>query len=146
VNVQNINATYTRPSNSIKAMRMLLKAVFPFMNYTRSLCEKNIFSGKNAASLILITDSTPRLEMPSLDRSMNNSETQSTVSLPRLFLMCESCFWCASALRHIELVQCPLCNKETLSSLPLSKDEKYSYSYNEKRGVELAFASAAKAR
>jgi len=86
----------------------------------------------------------PRLEMPSLDNSVNDSVTQSA-RLPRLFLMYENCFCCASALRRVKLVQCPLCCKDTLSSLLLSGDEKYSYSYDEKRGVELAFASASKA-
>jgi hypothetical protein len=65
----------------------------------------------------------------------------SPISLIRTFIMCDSCFWCASGLRKVELTNCPVCNKETLSSLPVARNEKYSYSYSEKRGVEVTFSS-----
>jgi hypothetical protein len=60
----------------------------------------------------------------------------------RLFVICDDCFWVASALnaRYSDPVACPACGKP-LSSLPISNDERYTYSYNLTRGVELDFYS-----
>ena len=59
-----------------------------------------------------------------------------------LFVICDDCFWVASALRtrYSNPVSCPLCGKP-LSSLPISNDERYGYNYNKSRGVELDFFS-----
>ena len=51
----------------------------------------------------------------------------------RLFVICDDCFWCASAIDT-----CPQCRK-AVSSLPLCTDEAYSYNYTPGRGVELEF-------
>lgn len=60
----------------------------------------------------------------------------------RLFIICDDCFWVASALnaRYFDPVTCPVCGKP-LSSLPISNDERYTFSYNLIRGVELEFYS-----
>jgi hypothetical protein len=60
----------------------------------------------------------------------------------RLFVICDDCFWVASALsqRYFDPVTCPVCGK-SLSSLPISNDERYTFSYNLTRGVELDFYS-----
>jgi hypothetical protein len=60
----------------------------------------------------------------------------------RLFVICDDCFWVASALgtRYSNPVACPLCGRP-LSSLPISNDEGYSYDYSKNRGVELGFYS-----
>jgi hypothetical protein len=63
----------------------------------------------------------------------------------RLFVICDDCFWCASALNtrmhHIDT--CPQCRK-AVSSLPLSIDEAYRYNYTPIRGIELEFYSLRK--
>jgi len=60
----------------------------------------------------------------------------------RLFVICDDCFWIASALsaRYSDPVTCPTCGRP-LSSLPISIDERYTYSHNQTRGVELEFYS-----
>src|SRR5574341_811082 len=60
----------------------------------------------------------------------------------RLFIICDDCYWCASALcqRYFDSVTCPECDKP-LSLLPISNDESYSFSYDKTRGVELDFYS-----
>lgn len=60
----------------------------------------------------------------------------------RLFVICDDCFWVASALsaRYFEPVSCPMCDKP-LSSLPISDGERYNYNYTKTRGVELDFYS-----
>lgn len=61
-------------------------------------------------------------------------------SKQRLFIICDDCFWCASAINtrmhHIDT--CPRCGK-AVSSLLLSTGEAYRYNYTRTRGVELEF-------
>jgi hypothetical protein len=58
----------------------------------------------------------------------------------RLFIICDDCFWCASAIntRMHDIDSCPQCRK-AVSSLPLSADEAYRYNYTPSRGIELEF-------
>jgi hypothetical protein len=67
----------------------------------------------------------------------------SLVKLPRLFLMCDFCFWAASAIstRRRDVVTCPQCSAE-ISRIPLTEKESFTFSYDERRGVELDFATA----
>jgi hypothetical protein len=60
----------------------------------------------------------------------------------RLFVICDNCFWVASAVsaRYFDPVSCPMCAKQ-LSSLPISNGERYGYYYTGNRGVELDFYS-----
>lgn len=60
----------------------------------------------------------------------------------RLFVICDDCYWCASALseRYFDAVTCPMCNKG-VSSIPISRDEYYYYNYTPNRGIELEFFS-----
>ncbi|HEY8140830.1 MAG TPA: hypothetical protein VIE86_07080 [Nitrososphaera sp.] len=60
----------------------------------------------------------------------------------RRFLICDFCFWCASAIRNrrYDIVSCPQCRR-TISGMPLSDTETFTFSYDKKRGVEVAFAS-----
>jgi hypothetical protein len=66
------------------------------------------------------------------------------------FLICESCFWCASLLcpndnnndnpADITITKhCPSCSNNRVESLPISYNEVYKFDYNPKRGVTLEF-------
>ena len=59
----------------------------------------------------------------------------------RLFLVCDYCYWSASALatRKDDPFACPACHKP-ISSLPLSDRESYNFNYDIRRGVELDFS------
>jgi len=61
----------------------------------------------------------------------------------RLFVICDNCFWVASATdaEKFDATSCPLCN-ERISSSPLVDNESYSYNYDERRGVEVDFRSS----
>jgi hypothetical protein len=37
----------------------------------------------------------------------------------RDFLMCESCFWCASYIDHASDLRCPVCKSSRLARLPV---------------------------
>jgi Zn finger protein HypA/HybF involved in hydrogenase expression len=75
------------------------------------------------------------------------------------FLLCESCFWCATRFviekdydsgscgnanhdtdNNISILsKCPLCNKEKVESMPIANGESYRFDYNAKRGITLEF-------
>jgi hypothetical protein len=74
------------------------------------------------------------------------------------FLICESCFWCASLLRsnnnnnyttadittnndNIITKHCPNCSNNRVESIPISYNEVYKFDYNPKRGVTLEFST-----
>ena len=62
--------------------------------------------------------------------------------LSRLFLICDFCFWAASAIstRRHDVLTCQQCSAE-ISQIPLADNESFNFSYDKKRGVELDFAS-----
>jgi hypothetical protein len=61
---------------------------------------------------------------------------------PKMFIICDNCYWCASAIgtRQLDIDSCPLCEKP-VSSLPLADNEEYRFSNTTTRGVELIFTS-----
>ena len=61
----------------------------------------------------------------------NNSSIQ--------FGVCTSCYWCASIFRPEVFSVCPTCKGESLDFMPISRDESYTFEYDEKRGVVLDF-------
>lgn len=61
----------------------------------------------------------------------------------RSFLICRSCFWCASyinKMRSHSVEVCPSCKDVKVESVPISFDETYRLDYDIKRGVTLEFA------
>jgi hypothetical protein len=67
---------------------------------------------------------------------------RSPKALPRQFLICDFCFWAASAIeiRKREVASCPQCS-QAISRIPLGRNERFTFNIEEPRGVELAFAS-----
>ena len=65
-----------------------------------------------------------------------------SLKLSRQFLICDFCFWAASAIgtRRRDIVACPKCDAK-LSRIPLSDNESFTFNYSERRGVELDFAA-----
>ena len=58
------------------------------------------------------------------------------------FLVCGSCFWCASYFNYTEKVtRCPTCGNDNVESLPIANGEAYTYSHNRYRGITLEFSS-----
>jgi hypothetical protein len=57
------------------------------------------------------------------------------------FLLCSSCFWCASYFNYTEVVtRCPTCDSNNIESLPISNGEFYAFRYDRNRGVTLEFS------
>jgi len=59
----------------------------------------------------------------------------------RAFLLCNSCFWCASIL--YDDVQpfrmCPICMNSELEFMPISNGETYNFDNDKRHGVTLEF-------
>jgi len=60
----------------------------------------------------------------------------------RAFLICKSCFWCASILYDDvrPFGTCPTCMNYELELMPISTDEEYKFDYDKRHGVTLEFA------
>ena len=59
------------------------------------------------------------------------------------FLLCNSCFWCASYLdlRSFGVIECPSCKENTIERMPLSANDVYLFDYNRVTGVILEFSN-----
>jgi hypothetical protein len=67
------------------------------------------------------------------------------------FLLCPSCFWCASCFSSkiistmssaedsSSVAKCPFCIKGNVESIPIADDEEYKFDYDVKRGVTMRF-------
>jgi len=72
----------------------------------------------------------------------SNSSVKSPISQPPVFVLCESCHWCATYLERSRLPlenECPQCSSDMMSSFPILPTEAFTFGYSEKRGVELEF-------
>jgi hypothetical protein len=66
---------------------------------------------------------------------------------PSIFVLCDSCRWCATYLdksRARDSDRCPSCASSALSSFPVMPDESFTFSYDEKRGIEMDFGRRTK--
>jgi hypothetical protein len=59
----------------------------------------------------------------------------------RCFLMCKSCYWCASCLSVDDgsISRCPVCGTNKMDCLSLSHSECYRLDYDQIRGMVLQF-------
>jgi hypothetical protein len=77
---------------------------------------------------------------------MTNNTAIEQVQLRRTsgvyFVLCGSCYWCASSFRSDAFAACPSCRNEELDLMPISTDENYVFDYDEKRGIVLDFVPA----
>jgi hypothetical protein len=74
-------------------------------------------------------------------------EPKTRISEETYFLICQSCFWCASyissqipnRITKQVITKCPSCIVGNIESLPIAKNEEYRFGYNTKRGVTMEF-------
>ncbi len=62
------------------------------------------------------------------------------------FILCNSCFWCASYLNlsSFGVIECPSCKENTIERMPLSANDVYLFDYNRVTGVILEFSNCNK--
>jgi hypothetical protein len=77
------------------------------------------------------------------------AKTYGHSSSPPVFVLCDTCYWCAIYFDKIRIsrenkcLQCNANNNE-LSSFPIMSNESFTFIYNDKRGVELEFKARRK--
>ena len=94
-----------------------------------------------------------------LSKSTTNHDSQSLISktrdniqsssYPPIFVLCDACLWCATYFDKSRIPaenKCPQCNanNDELTSLPIASNESFTYSYNDRRGIELEFKPRSK--
>ena len=67
-----------------------------------------------------------------------------------VFILCDRCYWCATYFSNARIPTdniCPQCNANSnqLTSFPIASNESFSFSYNDKGGVESEFKHSWKA-
>jgi hypothetical protein len=72
---------------------------------------------------------------------MSTGESKKYGSVESLFVLCETCHWCATYFdkSRVPNNKCLICENNAISTFPILPNEKFTFSYNEKRGVELEF-------
>ena len=72
---------------------------------------------------------------------MITGENKKDSSVDSIFALCETCHWCATYFdkSRVPNNKCLICENNLISTFPILPNEKFTFSYNEKRGVELEF-------
>ncbi len=80
-------------------------------------------------------------KIESLIREKQNEQNDNTFSRKRCFLMCKSCYWCASCLSADDgsISRCPVCGTNKMDCLSISHSECYRLDYDQVRGMVLQF-------
>jgi hypothetical protein len=92
---------------------------------------KQTFGKTEASCCHVITNTSIKAE--------ERNEMKLTFKQPH-FLLCSSCFWCASYLNFCGTVEvCPSCMNGEVESMPISDKEIYTFRYDAIRGVTLEF-------
>jgi hypothetical protein len=77
--------------------------------------------------------------------SDSSSDRLANKSRERIFVICDACFWATTYLDKSRLPvhdsRCSRCQEIGLSSFPVLADESFTYTYSERRGIELSFTS-----
>jgi hypothetical protein len=84
--------------------------------------------------------------------TLTNYEPQSSIAKtrdpsvqsPPIFILCDTCYWCATYFDKTRIPvdnDCPQCNANSneLTSFPIMANESFIFDYNDKLGVELGF-------
>jgi hypothetical protein len=72
---------------------------------------------------------------------MSISGSKKDGSIDSMFALCETCHGCATYLDKSTVPdnKCPICENKVISTFPILPNEEFTFSYNEKRGVEPEF-------
>src|SRR5215207_1124904 len=70
-----------------------------------------------------------------ISHATTESDLRKRSNSHRYFALCNSCFWCASYLRHMSTIRCSSCNTEIIEPIPIRSDETLLFQYDIQRGV-----------
>ena len=94
------------------------------------------------------TTTKPLIQSLGYKNNKNNNNNYNTAD-NRHFALCESCFWSAtifkSYIQEHKTNTCPVCfNDNSISLIPLTKDEVFELSVRSKGGLEMKFSKLMK--
>ena|ERR687887_169607 len=71
----------------------------------------------------------------------NNADDKKELSKQIHFLLCESCFWCASYLssKSVSVAKCPNCHDNKIKCMPISNINLYKLGYSSNNGDSFAY-------
>ena len=96
--------------------------------------------GSTAPTTTTTTDTTAYRHTNTDESSIEKKKR--IITKQRHFLLCESCFWCASSIYLLSMDWiCPVCNNSNkIESIPIQNNEIYKFDYNQRYGVILEFS------
>jgi len=75
------------------------------------------------------------LEKDEKNKNTNSSNNKTSYKQAIHFLICDSCFWCASCIRlDVTVAKCPSCNDGKVEWMPVTDNEIYKFNYDAKNG------------
>lgn len=70
--------------------------------------------------------------------NIKNDDISARISKLIHFVICNSCYWCASLYSNLKTIKCPVCNNDnTMESIPISENESFKVSHNSRSGSVL---------
>src|ERR671937_671571 len=70
-----------------------------------------------------------------------DNDSRIYASVKRHFVICNSCFWCASLYSNSRTIKCPICNSySNLESIAISENESFKFNCHSRRGIVLEFS------
>ena len=109
---------------------------------------------KNYALSVILKVKTEEISSSSKEEE-EKSSIDSLIGARRIseeisFIICQSCFWCASYINTITAftarrrgdappTKCPICIEGNIESMSINKNEVYKFEYDAKHGVVLEF-------
>jgi rubrerythrin len=102
--------------------------------------------GSNTATATTTTTTTDTAYHRHTNTNKLSNEKKRIITKQRHFLLCESCFWCASSIYVVSMDWiCPVCsnnnnNNNKVESIPIQNNEIYKFDYNQRHGVILEFS------
>ena len=112
------------------------------------------YNSKNYALSVILKVKTEEISSSSKEEE-EKSSIDSLIGARRIseeisFIICQSCFWCASYINTITAftarrrgdappTKCPICIEGNIESMSINKNEVYKFEYDAKHGVVLEF-------
>jgi hypothetical protein len=110
---------------------------------------------KNYALSVILKVKTEEISSSAREEGEEKSSFNNFIGIRRIsdqifFLICQSCFWCASYISTVTAftakrrgdappTKCPICIEGNIESMSINKNEVYKFDYDTKRGVVLEF-------
>ena len=117
------------------------------ITYNNKAVNKNV-TGIAMATVKLNVEYDLLLQKTKLSSNIKERENNNTIVQPTdhiYFVICNSCYWCASYFSidnmksSLQVLRCHLCNSNNTELIPISSNESFRIDYNVTRGMQMEF-------